>query len=56
MSFLSPYKPFGTGMKSCYPYLMFGILSFLLRNIIPDVRCQMVNVIEIKFGCVGLGT
>jgi len=43
-------------MKSCYPYLMFGILSIILHNVIPDVRCQMVKVIKIKVGGVELGT
>jgi len=43
-------------MKSCYPYLMFGILSIMLHNIIPDVRCKMGNVIKIKVVGVGLGT
>jgi hypothetical protein len=30
--------------------MMFGILSITLHDIIPDVRCQRVNVIKVKKG------
>jgi hypothetical protein len=29
---------------------MFGILSITLHDVIPDVRCQRVNVIKVKTG------
>jgi hypothetical protein len=32
---------------------MFGILSIMLHDVIPDVRCQRVNVTKLKKGGVG---